>query len=470
VKKHLFLLLLFSSPFFAFSQNWQMVNSGWEQWYEGSNDYLKVIVTDSVRLVGADSILYFPVTLGTKRLNTTLHSTEPANLFSPWWIGSKCIIKPDGKHIFFNAENDSLVFYPLKTLHDEWIVVMFSDSSYVKAEITSVHMQNIGPFNDAVKNIQLRRYSNTNVLTMIYPMITIGKSFGLIEVFPFFSILKDSSMVYEINTTKYTLNSYFLSFKVHGRLLNSEVYDYMPGDAFQYISGPNLVKTKILAVQYFGDSTKYSVEKAYQHFINSTSFALDSVRINDWWINNWNKLFTDRYPEQYEYYKNARYDEFYYSLNNCFSFNITRTSQPITKYNGIYSYNLFEPSRYKSTFTDHIGMVDSSLVTHDGLMDYKYTLAYLKNVYCSFGTPLGLSNGNQKMEIELYPNPGGHSILITSAENIEILSILDISGRTQNIPFQLVNPGSYQFDVSDLKAGIYTVLVNSKFPLRFIKK
>jgi hypothetical protein len=210
MKKHLFLLVLFTSPFFAFSQNWQLINSSKEYWFAGKDNSLKVIITDSVKYNGSDSIFYFPYTLGAVKWDGVNRAKINVNLRSPWWTGNRMVLRPDGSHIFFSAENDSIILWPAKALNDEWQMMKFPSGNYVMAKIISAAIESPSGITDSVKTMQLSVYNSNHIALPTHALngkvIKTGKSTGLVSVYPFFSFLDNQAWFYEYHTEKYKLD------------------------------------------------------------------------------------------------------------------------------------------------------------------------------------------------------------------------------------------------------------------------
>ena len=90
MKKLILTLICFISIIEINAQDWQLVRSNKVQWFSNSNNYLKVIYTDSAKVINGDSIFYFPTTLGIKTkkfIGQDLH----LDLESQWRVGEKIL-------------------------------------------------------------------------------------------------------------------------------------------------------------------------------------------------------------------------------------------------------------------------------------------------------------------------------------------------------------------------------------------
>jgi len=75
-----------------------------------------------------------------------------------------------------------------------------------------------------------------------------------------------------------------------------------------------------------------------------------------------------------------------------------------------------------------------------------------------------------QQDISLYPNPTTQRLILKTAQNVGLVEILDIHGRTRNSYPNQHGP-IYDLDVSNLNAGVYFLRTNKKGrPLRFLKQ
>ena len=471
MKKTVLLIFFFTIFLKSGAQNWQLVKSNKVQWFRdtkpqppgGYGNVLKVIFVDSFKTINQDSVFYFPVTLGTRTKNPTGPKVK-ARLSSPWWVGSKMILRNDGSQLFFNAENDTLIFYADKSLAEEWVMVKFTNGNYVNAKIKSVGTDIVSGLTDSIKTIEIRKYSKDGIPGSFYPDIVISKNNGFINVFPLFSVLDSWEWIYELHTNKYTISSYILS-TIGKKLLYRDVYGFDKGDVFQVVNVYNMKKTKILDKQDFGDSVKFYIEEEYGDLRGG--YHIISLIQSDWWIHNYNTLFSQRYPEQYD---TGHLVEYIYRINTCGLIVIDRRNVSTITIDDTLYYHNFEAPVYKSTHGEHLGMVDSSLITIEGLFNYKFSLIYSKNKYCNIGVnPMGIITKSNASEYNLSPNPVQSNFRLTGSKPIENIRIFNSIG--EEVVLNSVNGslGNIVFDTSGLETGIYHIIINSNSVIRFVK-
>ncbi len=70
-------------------------------------------------------------------------------------------------------------------------------------------------------------------------------------------------------------------------------------------------------------------------------------------------------------------------------------------------------------------------------------------------------------DYKFYPNPAQNNIIIQLQKSIDLISIIDVTGKTV-LAVSNLNEGVNQLDISDLKSGLYFIKVNNTVQ-RFIK-
>lgn len=473
MKKSFITLLLVLSLYSLSAQNWQLVNSNTQQWYKSKNGTLKVIVLDSVKILNQDTIFYFPVTLGFKTRNPT-QVKVPANTSNPWWTGSKMILKQDATQLFFNVENDTLTFQPNKALNDSWQLVKFPSGNYINATVKSLSTDSIFGTIDSIKTIQLGVYSKNNLLLTSHLInnqeIKISKNHGLVKLIPFFSIVDSPGVwYYELPSNKFAIDSFILC-SAGKRLRVRDIYNFNTGDVFQHLKQEcNIyIKTTILAKTDFGDSIKYKIESSYEQLCNG--YKLDSIVQKDWWIYQANNLFSNLYPDQYskEY---SSFMEYKYEINSCGLVSLKKESKNFGLINDTLYYRVsFELPFITRGYAENLGMIDSTLTTIDGRVDYHFSLFYSKSNYCKIGSSAyGINTQKSTEGITLYPNPAQTILKLNSTIPITEFKIYNSLGAIVLASINQEEAQEVNIDVAALKQGIYFVQINECIPLKFAK-
>lgn len=88
-----------------------------------------------------------------------------------------------------------------------------------------------------------------------------------------------------------------------------------------------------------------------------------------------------------------------------------------------------------------------------------------------YGLPTNITN-NETQELLIYPNPVSDYLTVRNVKNIEILNILDISGRTI-FTKQLSGKENIIIDVSEFRTGTYFMVAeadNEVFTTQVVKR
>ena len=107
-------------------------------------------------------------------------------------------------------------------------------------------------------------------------------------------------------------------------------------------------------------------------------------------------------------------------------------------------------------------LIDTTL----GCYYQKDSLVFIYNSdVCYFPLPVVKVDNEVINSPYLYPNPANSIIRINTGEPITSLSIYNLQGCKQNLKFE--SPG--QINISSLRNGLYLMVVNNKYTLKFTK-
>ncbi|MGV6861683.1 MAG: T9SS type A sorting domain-containing protein [Putridiphycobacter sp.] len=273
--KHLIFLTILLQGFLTSAQNWQLINSTDTTFfgtYDSSMDkyHLKNSMVDSIKIDNADSVFYFFKTLGWVDFQDTMSNLYGVRTINSW-LGEKVIIKSNGKHIFFNEKNDSILINPYHHLNDIdtiWKQNNQGLNEYILGEVISESEETILGNTDSVKTIKFT-CSNTG-LYLHNQEIKFSKHFGLISFYPFNHFAISTEPKYELMGRKQPIR-----LGLTGPTF-ADIFDLEIGDIIKYSSSGSpysfsLFKMTILSKDQFNiDSVNYQIlyQEEY-HFTGS---------------------------------------------------------------------------------------------------------------------------------------------------------------------------------------------------------
>jgi hypothetical protein len=256
----------------------------------------------------------------------------------------------------------------------------------------------------------------------------------------------------------------FISLALKGQVLtNAQVYDYSPGDVFQW------THTEINDVGfscYFPTTPTYHLDSVIS---KSVSAMGDTI-----FYTFYSTVHTpiQCIPSDPPYYSSGINSKFYTDLSNpAIHFSDFSCSPATEEYNNS-NYcgrimwqshsngtGCFEVPEWSSTFIEGCGgpyINFNRNVSHD--FHYTNELTYYKkgNISCGnyYNMPLGIMEPG-KEKLILYPNPARSLIYLTGLTSLEQYYISDISGR-------ILLSGAFNsagVDISDLDYGCYFIIL-----------
>lgn len=260
--KH-FLLLVFGA-FLAlpvFSQNYQAVNSSEVKLLEPQFGTIRGYRIDSVLVAGADSLLY-----PSRAVRETGESWECYQPSGASMLGDHIRILPDGDHLFFNQNSDTIRIKTQATLYQEW--VMWSDqTTTIHGKIVQVDAGNVFGVTDSIKSIRISAPDyNFDGDTLL-----LSKQYGLLNTYNFYAFPDMNESYYEMPLKLYNVYG-ILSKNLGGSNLTMfDVFDFQPGDEIQYEkTNLNFGSGTILQIaehytsrqDYYPDSIVYGLDRS----------------------------------------------------------------------------------------------------------------------------------------------------------------------------------------------------------------
>lgn len=226
--RYIFLLLFtISSALQIQAHDYQTVCANQTALFENSsNQRIKGLRIDSVKVVAADTILYPFATI--QEVSAYCYSPYKAS-----WIGEKVVIKSNGDNLFFNREGTAITLKTRALLNETWIAFQRADTFRVEASVQAVVLENVLGLSDLVKTITFRVIGKEGT-TMDHDLnklkVKISKTYGLIETLNFYH--------FPDIVTKYP-NEMLVSYTLVGltnpklglqNLTWFDVYGFNPGD------------------------------------------------------------------------------------------------------------------------------------------------------------------------------------------------------------------------------------------------
>ena len=470
----------------SIGQSYQTIRSDQINYFGQANQYnILATKTDSVALMGADSILYAFKTL---RHNDTMTNWMCQLVVGPSWYGDSVVIKNNGENWFFNRQKDTIVINTQAVLNDTFLLCHFNSGEYVKGWISEHDTMTVFGQLDSVKTIQL--FSDHSNFMLEDSVFRISKDHGFITFFPFYSFPYGpyenylgaggwtglSTQDTYMDETMSLMGTEFPRQGISRRTIG-EIYSYQSGDTLRKTSGSFYT----WPLPNGGPTTSTFIE---EHIVNRVDFGLDSVQFefDKKWSNASNpgvlqghtfsnmvtytdlgSLWTDKVPE--EFYSDTLHSYWtmpsngyhynYLMINYCGEITEGYHTIDITHVdsNGVcFSNNNMGTSYYSYQYVEGLGGPYHGISLYQGTSQVSMYYRVSCGATWFAGVPTEESPG-----ISIFPNPANDqfTINLVNVDQTGQLSILDLSGK---IVFEdLIVGEQSMIDVSTLPSGIYVV-------------
>jgi hypothetical protein len=347
-KSTIFFFLLLST--FSFGQNFKLIHPNRDYYFDPldlSNQIsLAGISIDSTTASVSDSIFY-----SYKCMNK--HGVYPSfgcyDIQDTGFIGEKFLVRNTSETVFFNDEEDSILFKPQAALNSTWRMMDLDSGKFIQAKVNSIDTLFHFGFYDSLKVITLQTYNSAN---MAIPHLFnnyqfhISKQFGFIKTSSLLRFPKDS-MSYHlkgITNPDYGVKNITLH----------DIFNFNVNDTMQYFEQSQAIGNywarkwtqKNMLSKYESanhDTLVYDIERfefsntiinmvSYTNYIHDTTKTFYLVsddfqfnkRPNEYSGNfNWGGSFDESYPAaddtSYNFRNKKRFDGYstYDSLNHC---------------------------------------------------------------------------------------------------------------------------------------------------------
>ena len=106
-------------------------------------------------------------------------------------------------------------------------------------------------------------------------------------------------------------------------------------------------------------------------------------------------------------------------------------------------------------------LIDKSGNGNDGIFENFNPLSFTEGVSCTPSTPgpgpSGIEDVSAEFNLAIYPNPARNMLTIELEEQVEMITVMNLEGRVENI----VRPSNNRLDVSHLKNGLHFLIIQT---------
>jgi hypothetical protein len=457
-----FIVMLLSIT--ASAQNYQTFQSSAVNYYRENNEgFILASQIDSSDFIAGDSIFH-PF--------TSFRFGGPGDLIeTPGWMGKKIIITNDGVNLFFNQEMDTIFIDTQAGLGDSFTFYKYPDGTTVEATVSEISEELIFDILDSVKTYVLT--SDNPSFDFDSPSFRIGKSAGLLDMYPFYSFPQLYEPIYGPITVaeKYEIVGQLYPRKGITKPTFFDMNDMEVGDVVQsysYHTANNYNKrfTILSKSIIHPDTIEYEIERYQNHHFDGISEefpSFDSLST---------VIFDQTLPISDDY--------------------VTEQLIPEKDYGegiGDYTFSLYynEPCGYHEEFKswgsyreegDSIGVIFEPVITskliysnsfgpystyyHNtgtDILDYGgvFKSSKIGGTICGEGIFLKVNKETDSKDIVIYPNPtkGNFAIDISGSFDLEIYTI---DGRQIYAKTNLTSPNS--IDANTLPNGTYFIIIS----------
>jgi len=492
----------------CFAQNYRCFTPGTVRFFTNSNNYVRAIRIDSIRVQGSDTI-YYPFHTPRGRFSFTMSGPSPTILDKTGgsWLGKNVIGRSGGIFLFDNMWHDTVVINAQAVPGDSWIFYNDTTKRYYKATVVVKDTATILGVIDSIKKIMITAFDDTGAVPSD-PVngfeIVLSKDYGFSKAIDLYTF------PYHAPDSQYALGLDWYLNIVAGRsswsappnASNSEfelipfanpsmiqVHDRQPGDVFEYsacqgydrngCTYPSLYYLdSVAAKNLLPGSVQYDYEGwvAQQHdygpFVSSPLYTFDvtnNTRSDTFYQQTIvdNNLLPEEYHNSWSLYYYP-HDTTYCYTGSAYTFWETEIIDSLWQH--IY----FENSGLQVTYKEGLGKVHIYAYDAgtDAVMETKLRYYRKSGVACgTIVTPVrtGINDvdANGKA-IVIYPTAASGKIVIQAGVAIGSVVITDMLGR---ILFSAATSDSQMdIDVSGFAPGLYFVRINGLVTEKFIKQ
>jgi hypothetical protein len=470
-------LLIF--VFNSFAQDYQTFHSEHIHYYkENSEGYMLASQIISYEIIEGDTILY--------PFRSTRFSDDGLIRNYPSWMGEKIFIKEDGINVFFNSDLDTIFVDTNTEIGESFTYYTFASGNTVQATVISITEETILGSVDSIKTFVIT--SDEPDFLFNEHQIRLGKSSGLIDVFPFYSFPNQYG---PIDALKYELVGQLyprlgITKPTHADVNDIEVGDVVNHITRRFFNGFGFTDTRrntILAKNYIEpDSVKYTIEIYWKHHYSGTSeenpeyttYSLDTILVKIYSVSD--EFISPLLIPEKDYGGGETDNVFTLThKDDCGYKEVrdTRGTSPLIEDPEVLGYFDYP----KRTWTNKSFSLDEdyfSLIDNLGAANYDSSrfcnkLKHNEDV-CGNSGFLNIEPAAEQIDFLIYPNPTSDNLNI---QNIEFFNyvIYNIEGKMVLNGYS--DSGHLTIDLLSFQKGLYIIQLttqNSSTTRKFIKK
>ena len=445
--------------------------------------YILATRTDSVELIGSDSLFYSYRTL-------RVDDFHGEGYFGKNWYGTEVLIKDDGANIFYNEFDEEITLQTNAVFEDTFLVYTYPSGDWIKGWISAHDTMSIFGDLDSVKTISL--FSNIS-MDIDFDHFILSKNHGLINLFPFYSFPQAYEGVHLGGIYQYPDDTDSLS--LIGRtypeagIINpstAQIFDFEVGDEIKYThdyDGTNYSSTfldhshgeyyrekYITSVSYPHPDTlvvDYDLETRHKGYTNVYPMPTST------WDNITSSIESDKYwdledpyfkllPEEINFDTSGHNFSILY-FNDCDRLEITISDELFYIIDAdTVTYASLDPHMMRYTAVVGLGEFPGQGNTEFGALveTYSYDLVYYNKVSeDECGTNFFVSNGGigERIELTVFPNPTQNTLNIETSTELDKIEIRNIAGQIVYDSQENIK----SIDISFLERGTYLLTVYS---------
>lgn len=488
MKTVLAILLVIGTFNTSFAQNYQLIYPSQEKHFSyrdnsnTSNDtIIQSIRIDSMATLGNDLYYHNHQILS----QTSYSGTCQLTIHDSSWIGHQIIVKPNGDHLFFNKDRDSILIKTTANVNDTWVLYTFPNNDYIEANLISINDYNLLGITDSVKTIVLQAKDNTNN-NINHPFnnkeISFSKNYGLVKFYSMTNFPLDTNSCTLVGSSNPNMGIV--------NLTTSEIFDYTIGDEFHiedyersyfnpweydiiYIR--KIILNKVVSSNQ--DTLTYTIARCQNRYVNMSMIPNPDTTIT---VDTLTEIIILSQQSHFNQLSNEiRSDSASYS-----TFLIDPQLRKRAKRIDIQYYRTGT-----GCWSEQIGFFPPYHTYIEGLggpyynnpyttvgTDY-YELVYYNKGGTTWGTPLNLTCNlgtsvaeisNQENKILVYPNPSLQYTNITiqnfRPSEVWAFKLYDVTGKV--IRSKKVQNSSFKVEKANLSSGIYFYQIENSTSLK----
>ncbi|MBL7923989.1 MAG: T9SS type A sorting domain-containing protein [Bacteroidia bacterium] len=474
-----FLFLLSSFPASAQQAYSGLFLQQAQYFYAGQNSISPFITYSPVQVLHFDALLPSPAKVkyqGFRSPNDTV-LTPTACMWSDGesWFSSEALLMQNGREVYFNAAHDSIFVEPGAITGKTWRMYNYLNGDYVEAKVTALFPFPLFSALDSVKVISLERKDNAANM-VLDPVNTIQ-----------LRVSRDSGWVSFVDCRHFPSQLIPMERIPWFNLpLRSEIFDFQPGDIFQYEQvttnfmsqplQPLLEEIQVLSRQDFmpGDSVEYTCLKQTMEIVFNTSPTphFDTLRgstlISETFHNLSSPLWQG-WPGQ-SLYTGNEVSSYTLDTGSC------QHRKEVSLSTGYFLYDTsascyripFESQVNTETYSVGRGLTlkSANAFSMGGAHIRKKQVWYRKGTE-TCGDPIvftGISNEEAIRPLRIFPNPAQESLFIefpATPGHRAMITLTDVLGRSIHLDWQESGAGFFS-ELSALPSGLYAVCIRSK--------